>query len=460
MRYGMEVWAPRSAVERAAFAALDRVLLRAACRFVLHGLGAGDDTWMHARRLKSEVLSHDFGIPNMSSESIISRVRFRYRIDPALRRTTRQATTATGTPAPMPHTDWPLPAGHPWLAATNALMQELGLPGAPDLQAPSGFVPPTNSDITAAAQRCAAVRAYASHGAAPCRTGRKHLREAPAANAPAMLDGFKFVFARSLSGPHNQLRLAPYLRQRVFISLPIAMLRSGHLIPLEGTSAPPAPADSAYYCPHCGEHLSRDGKEPPARELPWLRICHVLLRCHSDSQFPRIEALLAFCEDFERLACSTGAYQLHVRRLTGALRTYRTSQAPLPPATALRVKQEFLHFMLAPLEWRDPPRHYSDWLFDMTARLLRGVLPRGESDSEEEHDSHLYDGGIKIAQLGSCEWKASTVLLRRRHCKVVRRRRGLQYGLCRRTVARCKLPARVCRLERGLSQTTRVVMMR
>jgi hypothetical protein len=118
--------------------------------------------------------------------------------------------------------------------------------------------------------------------------------------------------------------------------------------------------------------------------------------------------ICADCEDFERLARSTGVYQLHVRRLTGALRTYRTSQTPLPPATALRVQQEFLHFMLAPLEWRDPPRHYSDWLFDMTARLLRGVLPRGESDSEEEHDSHLYDDGIKIAQLGSCEWEAST----------------------------------------------------
>jgi hypothetical protein len=52
------------------------------------------------------------------------------------------------------------------------------------------------------------------------------------------------------------------------------------------------------------------------------------------------------------------------------------------------------------------------------------------------------------------------VLLRRHHCKVVWRRRGLQYGLCRRALASCKLPARVCRLERGLSQTTRVVMMR
>jgi hypothetical protein len=222
---------------------------------------------------------------------------------------------------------------------------------------------------------CAATvsRAYASHGAALCRSGRKRLREAPAANAPAMLDGFKFVFALSLSGPHEQLRPAPYLRQRAFVSLPIAMLRSG--------------------------------QEPPARELPWLRICHVLLRCYSDSQFPRIEALLAFCEDFERLARSTGGYQLHVRSLTSALRAYRTSQAPLPPATALRVQQDFLHFMLAAMEWRDPPRHYSDWLFDMTARLLRGVLPRGDSDSEEEHDSRLYDEGIKIAQLGSCEWE-------------------------------------------------------
>jgi hypothetical protein len=69
----------------------------------------------------------------MSSESSISRVRFRYRIDPALRHATRQAATATGTPAPKPRTVWPLPAWHPWLAATNALMQELGPPGAPDL---------------------------------------------------------------------------------------------------------------------------------------------------------------------------------------------------------------------------------------------------------------------------------------------------------------------------------------
>jgi hypothetical protein len=50
------------------------------------GLRSGPGKWIHARRLKREVLCLDFAIPSMRSEFAIARVCFRCRIDPALRR--------------------------------------------------------------------------------------------------------------------------------------------------------------------------------------------------------------------------------------------------------------------------------------------------------------------------------------------------------------------------------------
>jgi hypothetical protein len=48
----------------------------------------------------------------------------------------------------------------------------------------------------------------------------------------------------------------------------------------------------------------------------------------------------------------------------------------------------------------------------LTVRHDSQATPRcaaqGESDSEEEHDAQLYDDGVQIAQMGVCEWEAST----------------------------------------------------
>ena len=74
-----------------------------------------------------------------------------------------------------------------------------------------------------------------------------------------------------------------------------AMLCSGHLWPFPGdaAAAPPSSPD----CLHCGDCVFREGQAPHPRELPWLHVCHLLLRCSAPSQKPRALALLAFHND-------------------------------------------------------------------------------------------------------------------------------------------------------------------
>jgi hypothetical protein len=84
-----------------------------------------------------------------------------------------------------------------------------------------------------------------------------------------------------------------YLTQPAEVVLPIIMLRSGYVMPLEGQDTPPN-ADAT--CPFCKEHIGLGGREPQLRDLPWLHVCHTLLRCHSDCQEARILALITFCD--------------------------------------------------------------------------------------------------------------------------------------------------------------------
>ena len=76
MRFGLELWSPRTAAERGAFAALDNVLLDA--MHTILGLHKGPDKWHYAQRLKADVLFHDFALPRMRWEHDIAHTRFRF----------------------------------------------------------------------------------------------------------------------------------------------------------------------------------------------------------------------------------------------------------------------------------------------------------------------------------------------------------------------------------------------
>jgi hypothetical protein len=326
---------------------------------------------VHARRLKSEVLCHDFAIPNMSTESEIALTRFRYRIDPLLRSRVASAPNLQAPP-PAP-TIWPLPPAHPWLRATDDLLRNMNLPGAGGPPLGPTFQAPTRHDITAAAQRKAALHAYTAHGNPPRLTGRRRTRASMASGAPASLDGFKSVFAGALRASSARLRPAWYLTQPPAVALPSAMLRSGHLFPLDGDQAPPPhPASTDY--PFCGDDVSRDGQEPPLRELPWLRICHVLLQCESPAQLARVDALFGFCDSMDLLPGLPPAYATHVRLLTRCLRTVCCAGAP-SPAWLFLLQDWLLQFLSAPTEWMHPRRFVWPQLARLATQLLRGDPP-------------------------------------------------------------------------------------
>ena len=142
-----------------------------------------------------------------------------------------------------------------------------------------------------AAMRAASLRTYAAHGHPPRRVGR---RAAPGDSSPRQspsLDPFRTVLTPLRVGDDGRCAPAPYLALPASLALPIAMLRSGHLMPLPGDDTPPPPTGDAH-CPYCGDHVSRDGQEPPVRELPWLHICHQLLRCQADALAPRVRPCL------------------------------------------------------------------------------------------------------------------------------------------------------------------------
>jgi hypothetical protein len=133
-----------------------------------------------------------------------------------------------------------------------------------------------------------------THGRRRARSGQAH--------APLpMLDGISTVLQRTLCGPDGRRRLAWYLSQPALFALPLAMLRSGHLIPMSRDTTPP-PAGGDSYCPLLpGPCVAR--RAVPARaRVPWLRTCHVLLSCSSSQQLARLQALIEYCQAFESAA--------------------------------------------------------------------------------------------------------------------------------------------------------------
>jgi hypothetical protein len=160
-------------------------------------LRSGPGNWIHARR--------------PCSESDIARVRFRCRIDPALRRAPPGG-VPPGEALPALRTVWPPPSDLPWLQDTSLLLESYGFLPMEDAHA-RGYQPPSNTDITAAAQHSAAKRAYADHGDAPRLTGRRRAHSGQPHAPPPILDGFSNVFQRPPCGPDGRLRPAWYLSQ-------------------------------------------------------------------------------------------------------------------------------------------------------------------------------------------------------------------------------------------------------
>jgi hypothetical protein len=120
------------------------------------------------------------------------------------------------------------------------------------------------------------------------------------------------------------------------------------------------------------------GQEPPLRELPWLRICHVLLQCESPAQLVRVDALFGFCDSMDLLpglppACATLTH-VHVRLLTRCLRAVCCAGAP-SPAWLFLLQDWLLQFQPAPTEWMHPPRFAWPQLARLAAQLLRGDPP-------------------------------------------------------------------------------------
>ena len=273
-----------------------------------------------------------------------------------------------------------------------------------------------------AVRRIAATRAREAHCSTCTRGSDARTRLQAARVAEPRLDPFKTVFQPPDAPEATLLQPARYLHCAARNALPIAMLRSGYLCPLQGAAATPPPTDTPD-CPCCGECVSRDGQAPSSREAPWLHICHCILSCSAASQTQRRLALDAFISALRTLCLlqsvaaaavddddDGGAlhWQTAVSPLLDALQHYAAGFT-LPPADAFIVQETLLAFLMDPTGWRMPPRRWHSTLFQTTARLLRGALPPakagGDLISESDMDSDLYedrdDVRVRVAQLSS-----------------------------------------------------------
>ena len=220
-----------------------------------------------------------------------------------------------------------------------------------------------------------------------------------------------------------------YLRTQPRGALPTAMLRSGHVWPLDHDPSAPPPA--LHDCLHCGVCVSCDGQAPHPRELPWLRVYHVLLRCAAHSQGPRALALLSFHHDLTMLYdClqldDEAGLSLETPMLgDGLFETLNEAvSALLPqleaciadedffPSGELALQRRLLATLLNASDWAALPAAQSGDSAKSVARFLRGEPhPRASSLWPEEFgtaaESDLWevcDGvRVKIAQLEACQ---------------------------------------------------------
>jgi len=135
------------------------------------------------------------------------------------------------------------------------------------------------------------------------------------------------------------------------------------------------------------------------RELPWLHICHQLLRCQADALAPRVQALSDFCTAWDEAfpGRQSDLYRHKVHQLTTALRAYRRAGEP-SAGDAFYVQDALLRFMMAPDLWGPPPSGVT-FLLRIVSRLLQGLHPM--PDGESECDSECFDDGVPIASGGA-----------------------------------------------------------
>ena len=270
------------------------------------------------------------------------------------------------------------------------------------------------------------LQAYATHGPAVSAAGCKRTRSQTAASRGPALDPFRAVFSQDGSDPKPAP--AGYLRARPRDALPIAMLRSGHVWPLDDDPSEPPPASPD--CPHCVVCVSRDGQAPHPQELPWLHVCHVLLRCAAPSQGPRALALLAFHHDltelYDYLHCDDEAglsldaptlgdgpsetWDEAVSALLPQLEACIADEA-FSPSDELALQRRLLAIVLNPSDWAALPAAHSAGSVESAARFLRGEPhPHARSLWPEEFgtlaESDLWEVcdsvRVRISQLEAC----------------------------------------------------------
>jgi hypothetical protein len=127
----------------------------------------------------------------------------------------------------------------------------------------------------------------------------------------------------------------------------------------------------------------RDGQDPPVRELPWLRVCHVLLSCTSSQQAPRLQALVGFCQAFESTAPNSGPYRAQLLSLVQALRAHCTQSDPRTRAP-YELQCRLLQYPLDPALWGDPPPRCRTAAVHLAARLLRELSPYAHANAASE----------------------------------------------------------------------------
>ena len=150
-------------------------------------------------------------------------------------------------------------------------------------------------------------------------------------------------------------------------------------------------------CLHCGVcvwvfFVSRDGAgSAPPRELPWLHVCHVLLRCSAPSQKPRALALLTFHNDLSethnclRYINADGLHLSADALGTESSETWDATVSALLPQLAaclddahsspddeLALHRRLLSILLHPADWASLPPSQGDAFVQSVARFLRG----------------------------------------------------------------------------------------
>ena len=167
----------------------------------------------------------------------------------------------------------------------------------------------------------------------------------------------------------------------------VAMATEPRPLPGDAATAPPSSPD----CLHCGVCVSRDGQAPHPRELPWLHVCHVLLRCSAPSQKPRALALLAFHNDLSethnclRYINADGLHLSADALGTESSETWDAAVSALLPQLAaclndahfspddeLALHRRLLSILLHPADWASLPASQGDAFVQSVARFLRG----------------------------------------------------------------------------------------